>query len=92
MLPADDTTGQNYKIIHDFCANLSLCSRGHSFVSDDKWRRVFCFAERADAKKLEERFGGEWFDPERRGRGCPKHPGTVAVGGDARTRHMVAIG
>jgi hypothetical protein len=33
-----------------------------------EWWSVFCFAEREHAEKFKERFGGEWFDPKRRGR------------------------
>jgi hypothetical protein len=52
MLRADDCLGQNYNLIADFCADLSLCPRGHSIVKDDEWQRVFCFAERNHAEKL----------------------------------------
>lgn len=69
MLPADECLGQQYSVIAEFCADLSLCPRGHSLVVSDRWQRVFCFAERADAEKFQARFGGVWFDPTRRGRG-----------------------
>ena len=69
MLPADDVGGQNYNVVHQFCADLSLCPRRHSIRRDDKWHHVFCFAVKADAEKFQAQFGGEWFDPERRGRG-----------------------
>jgi hypothetical protein len=69
MLPANDCTGQNYNVIHEFCADLSLCPRGHSIMKNDEWHRVFCFADAPHAGKFMERFGGEWFDPARRGRG-----------------------
>jgi hypothetical protein len=46
MLPANDVLGQNYNAVHAFCADLSLCPRGHSIVKDDKWHHVFCFAEK----------------------------------------------
>jgi hypothetical protein len=68
MLPASEVAGANYKIIHDFCNDLTLCPRGHSIVKDDQWHQVFCFAERADAERFRSRFGGEWFDPAQRGR------------------------
>src|SRR5437870_10877932 len=68
MLPADQCLGQ-HNVIAEFCANLSLCPRGHSLVVSDKWHRVFCFAEIAHAEKFQGRFGGEWFDPARRAGG-----------------------
>jgi len=50
VLKANDCTGQQYNAMHDFCADLSLCPLGHSFVQDDAWMRVFCFAERERAR------------------------------------------
>lgn len=38
-------------------------------MRDDQWHHVYCFAEREHAEKFQARFGGEWFDPTRRGRG-----------------------
>ena len=49
----------NYKVVHAFCADLSLCPRGHAIVKDDKWHRVFCFARKEDVEKFQARFGGE---------------------------------
>ena len=69
MLPSSEVAGVNYKIIHEFCADLTLCPRGHAIVKDDKWHSVFCFAEKAHAEKFKEKFGGDWFDPAQRGRG-----------------------
>ncbi len=69
MLPANDCIGQQNKVIHEFCADLSLCPRGHSIVKDDAWQRIFCFAEKDAVEKFMARFGGEWFDPALRGRG-----------------------
>ena len=69
MLPAEDCLGQQYNVIAEFCADLSLCPRGHSLGVSDKWQRVFCFADKAGAEKFQARFGGEWFDPARRARG-----------------------
>jgi len=69
-VPAKISLGQRYKIVHGFCKELSLCPRGHSVIGpDNEWWRVFCFAERDDAEKFKERFGGEWFDPTKRGKG-----------------------
>ena len=51
MLPADECLGQQYNVIAEFCADLSLCPRGHSLGVSDKWQRVFCFAEKGDAEK-----------------------------------------
>jgi hypothetical protein len=69
MLPWDDAGGRNYEPVRAFCADLSLCPRGHSIVKDDKWHHVFCFREKADAEKFQAKFGGDWFDPAQRGRG-----------------------
>ena len=69
MVPADEVLNQNYEAARTFCADLSLCPRGHSIFKDDRWHRVFCFSEKADAEKFHERFGGEWFDPATRRRG-----------------------
>lgn len=66
VLKANDCTGQRYDTIHRFCADLSLCPRGHSFVQNDEWMRVFCFAEREHAERFQAEFGGESFDPKRR--------------------------
>jgi len=30
-----------------FCADLSLCLRGHLSIENDAWMRVFCFARKA---------------------------------------------
>jgi hypothetical protein len=62
--------GSGYKEIHEFCAPLTLCSRGHSLYHHGQWFHVYCFRERADAQKFLERFGGEKFDPAERGRGA----------------------
>src|SRR4051794_34289238 len=69
MLPASEGMGQSCNVIRDFCADLSLCPRGHSIVKDDQWHHVYCFAEREHAEKFQARVGGEWFDPAQRGRG-----------------------
>lgn len=68
MLPASQCVGANSNVIRDFCADLSLASRGHSNVKDDAWHHVYCFAEREHAERFQERFGGDWFEPARRGR------------------------
>ena len=63
--------GHNYITIRLFCEPLSLCPRTHSFRRDDDDFIVFCFAERADAERFRDRFGGEFIDPKSR----PKWPG-----------------
>jgi len=68
-LPANQVTGQNYAITHDFCRDLSLCPRGHSVRHDNTDYVVFCFADPAHAALFRARFGGEPFDPRDRGRG-----------------------
>jgi hypothetical protein len=59
--------------VQTFAATLSLCSRRHTYNDKDRWHRVFCFKEKADAQTFKDRFGGEWFDPTRRGRGTRWH-------------------
>ncbi|AMN44734.1 hypothetical protein RHPLAN_63250 [Rhodoplanes sp. Z2-YC6860] len=69
-LPEDECTGMpDYDIVRLFAEPLSVCSRGHRFRQNDRWYHVFCFQFREDAEKFKDRFGGEWFDPARRGRG-----------------------
>lgn len=58
-LPADQCTGTQYAVKHDFCRGLSLCPRGHYFRRDDRDYVVFCFAEPSHADLFCERFDGE---------------------------------
>ena len=58
-----------YREIHEFCKGMTLCNRGHVVFHDDEWFHVYCFAEEADADKFQQRFGGERFDPNQRGKG-----------------------
>jgi hypothetical protein len=60
-----DAPARSYNVIHDFCQGLSLCPRGHFFWRDDVGFNVFCFAEKSDAEKFRERFGGEMVDTKR---------------------------
>ena len=62
--------GSGYKQIHEFCADLTLCARGHSLYHDGQWFHVYCFKEPNDAQKFLERFSGERFDLSERGRGA----------------------
>jgi hypothetical protein len=41
-LPASACEGCGYKIIHDFCKELSLCPRGHSVFRDAQWFTIYC--------------------------------------------------
>jgi hypothetical protein len=68
-LPASACEGGGYKVIHDFCRDLSLCPRGHSVVHGGEWYHVYCFAKPEDAEKFLQRFGGEKFNPKHQGRG-----------------------
>jgi hypothetical protein len=68
-LPEPQATGARHEIIRAFCKDLSLCPRGHAVHHDDQWWQVFCFAEQEHAEKFMQRFGGEKFDPRRRGKG-----------------------
>jgi hypothetical protein len=68
-LPASACEGGGYMEIHEFCKKLSLCPRGHAVVHEDEWFNVYCFAKPEDAEKFREHFGGERFDPSKRGKG-----------------------
>jgi hypothetical protein len=68
-LPADRVKGANNAVIHEFCRGLSLYPRNHTVRRDDVTYIVFCFAKPSHAERFRERFGGERFDPEDRGRG-----------------------
>jgi len=59
----------NYNLIEVFCANLSLAPRGHSVRRNDIEYRVFCFSDPQHAASFKAVFGGEDFDPKKRGRG-----------------------
>jgi hypothetical protein len=73
-LHEDVCTGvPHYDIVREFAATLSVCARRHSYSHEGSWYQVFCFREKVDAEKFKERFGGEWFDPARRGRGKGWH-------------------
>ena len=68
ILPARLCEGGGYQVIHEFCKDLTLCTRGHA-VYDREWFHVYCFSDAGDAEKFKQRFGGETFDPSQRGRG-----------------------
>ena len=68
-VPARCCEGGGYKEIHEFCADLTLCSRGHAVYHDGEWFHVYCFSDPAHAEKFMDRFGGEKFDPTMRGKG-----------------------
>jgi hypothetical protein len=59
-----------YNEIHEFCRDLTLCSRGHALYHDGEWFHVYCFKEPADAQIFLERFSGEMFNAVERGRGA----------------------
>jgi len=61
---------RDFRVIDEFCRELSLCARGHSVNDGKDWYKVFCFAEPEDAAAFMARFGGERFDPRQRGRGA----------------------
>jgi hypothetical protein len=69
-LPERRCTGGGYKEIHEFCAGLSLCPRGHAVHHDGQWFQVYCFSDPGDAQKFKERFAGETINPSERGRGA----------------------
>jgi hypothetical protein len=67
-LPEDACDGANYRVHADYCRDLSLCLRGKAVIHDDRWWRVFCISDPIHADAFRERFGGEPFNPEDRGR------------------------
>ena len=62
IIPADWCDGSQYYTVQYFCVGLSVAPRTHSVLKDDRWHYVFCFREKADAEKFQQRFPGEWFD------------------------------
>jgi hypothetical protein len=70
VIAADQMDGKNDAIGREFCRDLSLCPRGYTVRREDIDYRVFCFADPAHADLFRERFGGEPFDPQDRGRGA----------------------
>ena len=46
------------------CKGLSCCLRGHTFVRDDQWWLVKCFAKEEDAEIFMAAIGGERYDPK----------------------------
>jgi hypothetical protein len=70
VLPAPLCERHGYNEIHEFCRDLTLCSRGHALFHDGQWIHVYCFKEAVDAQKFVERFDGEKFDSVERGRGA----------------------
>jgi hypothetical protein len=70
VLDADLCKGKNHDLHTQFNFGTSLCARGHSVMQDGKWYRVFCYSIREDAESFMARFGGEWFEPKKQGRGA----------------------
>jgi hypothetical protein len=62
------TVGKAHDAVREFCNDLSLAPRGHTFRHDDEWWNVWCFAEEEDAQKFQAKFGGEFMEPENRPR------------------------
>jgi hypothetical protein len=81
VIPARLCERDGYNEIHEFCRDLTLCSRDHSLHHDGQWFHVYCFEELVDAQKFKERFGGETFNSVERGRGAP-----IGRGGIKATR------
>src|SRR5271169_6891723 len=46
-LPGRFCEGGGYNEIHDFCKDLTLCTRGHA-VYDREWFHVYCFSKPED--------------------------------------------
>ncbi len=73
VVPADIAAGFAGAAVHQVCKELDGCPRHHSFVHDGVWYLVYCFAKPEQAEAFRQRFGGEPFDPKRRGRGRRWH-------------------
>jgi hypothetical protein len=54
VLPARFCEHGGYNEIHEFCRDLTLCSRGHALFRDGLCFHVYCFSEPADAEKFAE--------------------------------------
>lgn len=67
-LRSDVTIGKAHDAASEFCKDLSLAPRGHSFFVEGVWFNVWCFAEEEDAQKFQAKFGGEFMEPEDRPR------------------------
>jgi hypothetical protein len=65
-----EQAARDFQVIAEFCRELSLCVRGHSVNDGKDWYRIYRFAKPGDATAFMARFGGESFDPRRRGRGA----------------------
>jgi hypothetical protein len=85
VLPARLCEGGGHNEIHDFCKDLTLCTRDHA-AYDQKWFHVYCFTDPADTEKFKNRFGGEKFDPTQRGTGS-----NWAVGKGAKLPFILAM-
>ena len=60
-------SGHNFRLAIAYCG-LSLAARGHVIMRGSERLYVFCFWKRDEAEALRARFGGEWFNIERRQR------------------------
>src|SRR5271156_1572436 len=50
VLPARVCERDGYNEIHEFCRDLTLCSRGYALYHYGQWFHVYCFKEAADAQ------------------------------------------
>ena len=62
-IPASDVIGAGFHPRMEFAGSMSVCKRWHTFRRDDRDFIVLCFAEKADAERYVERFGGEYTTP-----------------------------
>lgn len=70
-IPASLCTGDRHKLMHEFCRGLSLAPRGHTYVADDAYHNVYCFAVREHADAFAAEFGGKMLAAKDR----PRWPG-----------------
>jgi hypothetical protein len=70
MLPGSRVVGRTQgEEIEAFCKARSAGPLHHAVVISDVWHVVYCFSQPEDVEAFRERFGGEPFDPAKRGRG-----------------------
>ena len=50
VLPARLCERGGYNDIHEFCRDLTLCSRGHALYHDGQWFHVYCFKDQRTRK------------------------------------------
>ena len=70
-LDASDCKDRKHIQLLNFCRDLSLAPRTHTFVQNSRYHIVFCFADVGDAAAFASEFRGKIVDPK----GRPPWPG-----------------